>query len=162
MPTRVWRALGSSGCLQQRPTPACANGSFGVVFVGLRITEVNQHAVAHIFRYEAAEAAPSPQRTSGRPKSLPGGLQGPYAPIGPLSPLHPENITVTWRRSARSSGEGLGASDAVATSTEGTLPPASVRRTAIASSSLRRCPSDATPSSLQVPQPLGSRRPSCR
>ena len=66
-----------------------------------------------------------------------------------VEPTKSENITVTWRRSARSSGEALGALDVVAASAEGALPLASVRRAAIASSSLRRCPSAATPSSFR-------------
>ena len=66
-----------------------------------------------------------------------------------VEPTKSENITVTWRRSARSSGEALGALDVVATSAEGALPLASARRAAIASSSLRRCPSAATPSSFR-------------
>ena len=55
-------------------------------------------------------------------------------------PTKSENITVTWRRLARSSGWALGEFDAVATSAEGALPLASVRSAAIASRSLRRCP----------------------
>ena len=66
-----------------------------------------------------------------------------------VEPTKSENITVTWRRSARSSGEVLGGLGVVATSAEGALPLASVRRAAIASSSLRRCPSAATPSSFR-------------
>ena len=66
-----------------------------------------------------------------------------------VEPTRSENITVTWRRSARSSGKALGVLDVVAASAEGGLLPASARRVAMASSSLRRCPSDATPSSLR-------------
>ena len=66
-----------------------------------------------------------------------------------VEPTRSENITVTWRRSARSSGEALGALDPVATSAAGALPLASALRTAIASRSLRRCPSAATPSSFR-------------
>ena len=66
-----------------------------------------------------------------------------------VEPTKSENITVTWRRSARSSGGALGALDVVAASTEGALPLASLRRAAMASSSFRRCPSDATPSSFR-------------
>ena len=40
-----------------------------------------------------------------------------------VEPTKSENITVTWRRSARSSGETLGALGAVATSVEGALCP---------------------------------------
>ena len=66
-----------------------------------------------------------------------------------VEPTKSENITVTWRRSARSSGGALGALDVVAASTEGALPLASLRRAAMASSSFTRCPSDATPSSFR-------------
>jgi hypothetical protein len=48
-----------------------------------------------------------------------------------VEPTKSENITVTWRRSARSSGETLGLLGGVATSAEGALPPASVRRAAM-------------------------------
>ena len=43
-----------------------------------------------------------------------------------VEPTKSENITVTWRRSARSSGAALGALDVVAASAEGALPLASV------------------------------------
>src|SRR5580704_11120107 len=66
-----------------------------------------------------------------------------------VEPTKSENITVTWRRSARASGAALGALDAVATSAEAALPLASARRAAIASRSLRRCPNAATPSSFR-------------
>ena len=66
-----------------------------------------------------------------------------------VEPTKSENITVTWRRSARSSGCALGALDVVAASTEGVLPLASLRRAAMASSSFTRCPSDVTPSSFR-------------
>ena len=64
-----------------------------------------------------------------------------------VEPTKSENITVTWRRSARSLGGTLGAVDVVATSAEDDLARASVRRAAMASNNLRRCPSAATPSS---------------
>ena len=57
---------------------------------------------------------------------------------------------MTWRRSARSSGDSLRALGAVATSAEGALMPVSVRRAAMASRSLRRCPTAVTPSSFRV------------
>ena len=57
-----------------------------------------------------------------------------------VEPTRSENITVTWRRSARSSGWALGALDAVAASTEGALPLASLRRAAMASSSFTAVP----------------------
>ena len=66
-----------------------------------------------------------------------------------VEPTKSENITVTWRRSARSSGGALGALDVVAASTEGALPLASLRRAAMASSSFTRCPSAVTPSSFR-------------
>ena len=45
-----------------------------------------------------------------------------------VEPTKSENITVTWRRSARSSGEMLGALDVVAASAEGALPALSACR----------------------------------
>ena len=66
-----------------------------------------------------------------------------------VEPTKSENITVTWRRSARSSGGALGALDVVVASTDGALPLASLRRAAMASSSFTRCPNDATPSSFR-------------
>ena len=66
-----------------------------------------------------------------------------------VDPTRSENITVTWRRSARSSGCGLGALDVIAASIDGALGLASSRSAAIASSSLRRCPSAVTPSSFR-------------
>ena len=66
-----------------------------------------------------------------------------------VEPTKSENITVTWRRSARSSGRALGALDVIVAVTDGALPLASVRRAAMASSSFTRCPSDATPSSFR-------------
>ena len=57
MPTRVWRGAWVFRCAyssdQLQP---CAHGSLCVVLVRLRIAEVDQHAVAHVLRYEAAEA----------------------------------------------------------------------------------------------------------
>src|SRR5215469_5408234 len=58
----------------------------------------------------------APQRTSDRPKSLPAGLQGSMRAESAVDPTRSENITVTRRRSARSSGCGLRALDAVAAS----------------------------------------------
>ena len=34
----------------------CAHGSLGVVLMCLRIAEIDEHAVAHVFRDEATEA----------------------------------------------------------------------------------------------------------
>ena len=75
---------------------------------------------------------------------------GSIRPDSAVEPTKSENMTVTWRRSARSSGRALGALEVVAASTEVGLPFASLRRAAIASRSLRRCPTAVTPSSLRV------------
>src|SRR5262245_29655564 len=50
-----------------------------------------------------------------------------------VEPTKSENMTVTWRRSARSSGCALGVLDAVAASTGGASPLASLRRAAMVS-----------------------------
>ena len=58
MPTRVCSGAGVLSVghrrdqLQPRP-----HRPLGVILMGLRIAEINQHAVAHVFRHEAAEAA---------------------------------------------------------------------------------------------------------
>ena len=57
-----------------------------------------------------------------------------------VEPTRSLNITVTWRRSARSSGVTVGRAASV---------PA-LRKLAIASRSLRRCPTAVTPSSFRV------------
>jgi hypothetical protein len=67
-----------------------------------------------------------------------------------LEPTRSQNITGTWRRSARSSGDALGTAGVLAVSTEGGLPLPSFRRAAMASRSLRRCPTAVTPSSFRV------------
>ena len=57
MPTRVWsgawvfRALTAADQLQPGP-----HRPLGVVLVRLRIAEVHEHAIAHVLRYEPAEA----------------------------------------------------------------------------------------------------------
>ena len=55
-----------------------------------------------------------------------------------VEPTKSENITVTWRRSARSSGGALGALDVVVASPDGGLPLASLRRAAMVSRSFTR------------------------
>ena len=55
-----------------------------------------------------------------------------------VEPTKSENITVTWRRSVRSSGETLGALGTIAGSAEGSFTSASARRAATASRRLRR------------------------
>ena len=57
MPTRVCRAAWVFRCADCRDQlQPCAHRSLGVVLVSLRIAEVDQHAVAHVLRDEAAEA----------------------------------------------------------------------------------------------------------
>ncbi len=129
---------------QPRPdSPLC------VILVGLGIPEVDQDPVTHVLRYEPAKAL----------YGLCGALligrndlarsSGSMRADSAVEPTKSENITVTWRRSARSSGRGLGVLGAVAVSTEGTLRSASLCSAAIASSSLSRCPSAVTPSSFR-------------
>ena len=66
-----------------------------------------------------------------------------------VEPTKSENITVTWRRSARSSGEVLGAVEGATASFAVALAPRSARRAAMASSRMRRCPRAAIPSSFR-------------
>ena len=67
-----------------------------------------------------------------------------------VEPTRSENITVTWRRSARSSDRGLGVLDVVPASTEGAFPLASLPRAAMASSSLTAMPKRRDAKLLQV------------
>ena len=67
-----------------------------------------------------------------------------------VEPTKSENITVTWRRSARSSGEALGVLDEVAASAEGACALASLRRAAIASRSFTAMPECRDAKLLQV------------
>ena len=119
-----------------------------IIFMRLRITEIDQNAVAHVLRDEAAEAL------NGLCDALLVGRNdlaqvfGVHAGRQAVEPTRSENITVTWRRSARSSGRALGAVTAL-TLREEVFTLASLRRAAIASSNLRRCPSAATPSSFR-------------
>src|ERR1700730_8231269 len=60
-----------------------------------------------------------------------------------VEPTRSENITVTWRRAARSSGVALGGEDTA--SPEGSF----ARKAVMASRSLRRCPTIPTPKSFR-------------
>ena len=70
MPTRVCRGLGR----RERghridQLKAGPNRTLGVILMRLRIAEINQDAIAHIFRDEARRSgARSRRRTSDRPK----------------------------------------------------------------------------------------------
>ena len=58
MPTRVCRGaldLGAPTCTQLISSPA-SHRPLGVVLVGLRIAEIDEDAIAHVLRHEAAEA----------------------------------------------------------------------------------------------------------
>src|SRR6478672_8744256 len=57
-----------------------------------------------------------------------------------VEPTKSENITVTWRRSARSSGCALGVLDVLAAAMEGVLPLSSLRRAAMAIEQLEPMP----------------------
>jgi hypothetical protein len=117
--------------------------------LGLGIPEVDQNTIAHVLRNEPAEALHALGNTLLIGRDNPRRSSGSMRAERAVEPTRSENITVTWRRSARSSRGALGAVDAVATSSEGALPLAEVLRAAMVSSSLRRCPSAATPSSFR-------------
>ena len=57
MPMRVCRAAWVFRATHSRnQLQPCADGPLGVVLVSVRIPEVDQNPVAHVLRYEAAEA----------------------------------------------------------------------------------------------------------
>ena len=116
-------------CDQLQPR---AHGALCVVLVCLGITKVDQHPVAHVLRYEATKA------TNGLRNALLVGRNDLAQIFRVGEPDKSENITVTWRRSARSSGCVLGARDMVVVSADGALPLASPRRAAMASRSFTR------------------------
>ena len=74
--------------------------------MGLRIAEINEHTIAHVLRYETAEATHGlgdaflVGRNDSRRSS--GSMRAESA----VEPTKSENITVTWRRSAVSWGFG--------------------------------------------------------
>ena len=67
-----------------------------------------------------------------------------------VEPTRSENITVTWRRSARSSGCALGALDVVAASTEWRLTARVVTQSSDGIEQLEPVPDAVTPSSFRV------------
>ena len=67
-----------------------------------------------------------------------------------VEPTKSENITVTWRRSARSSGGALGPLGVVVGALGDPAALVSPRSAAMASNSFTRCPIEATPSSFSV------------
>ena len=54
--TRLQGRVGLQSTYSSDQLQPCAHGPLCVVLVGLRIAEVDQHPVAHVLRYEAAEA----------------------------------------------------------------------------------------------------------
>src|SRR5262249_44229284 len=85
------------------------------------------------------------RQKSGTPDKL---LRSLRLSRGPLPP-YPRGGPALRQSAARSSGCALEALDVVAASTEGVLPLPSLRKAAMASRSLRRCPNDVTPSSFR-------------
>ena len=54
--TRLQGRVGLQSTYRSDQLQPCAHGPLCVVLVGLRVAEVDQHPVAHVLRYEAAEA----------------------------------------------------------------------------------------------------------
>ena len=65
MPTRVCRAPWVFRSLTLRPTQPRGHGLFSVIFMRLRITEVDQDAVAHVLRDRSRLVAQSPRFDQG-------------------------------------------------------------------------------------------------
>ena len=101
MPTRVcrgdWDFNSTHRCDQFQPRPY---RPLCVVLMGLRIAEVHQHAVAHVLRYEPAEAL----HGLGDALLIGGNDLAEVLRVhtrrSAVEPTRSENITVTWRRSA--------------------------------------------------------------
>ena len=72
--------------------------------MGLRIAEIDQHAVAHVFRHKAAEAANRLGDAFLIGRNDLAKSSGSMRAESAVEPTRSENITVTWRRSAESGG----------------------------------------------------------
>ena len=83
--------------------------AFGVVFMGLRIAEIGQHAVAHVFGDEAAVRSDrDPRSNGGRRATISRMSSGSSRAAIAVEPTRSQNITVSWRRSAASEAGGTG------------------------------------------------------
>src|SRR5262249_54878341 len=112
-------------------------GPLSVVLMGFGIAEIYEDAVAHVVRDEPPEGT----------HSLCNAFLVGRSDLAEVFRVHARRqcrradqvgkLTVTWRRSARSSDCALGVLDAVAAPKDGVLPLASLRRAAIASRSFR-------------------------
>ena len=145
IPTRAWSL---TDLTSRRPTASIdaqpgPDRPLGIVLMRLRVAEIDQHAVAHVLGDKAVE---------------PGDDLGDGAVIGAddlaqilgieprrsaVEPTRSQNITVSCRRSA-SAGAGASRGAAVAAAAGASAPSA-----AMASSSLRRWPTEVTPSSIR-------------
>ena len=123
------------------PLPVHPHRPLAVVLVGLRIAEIDQHAVAHVFRHEAIETAHGVGYASLIGRMTSRKSSGSMRAESAVEPTRSKNITVTWRRSAVSwvfGSVNAGCGDV------GAAPASST----IAANIFRRCPSE-TPSSLR-------------
>jgi hypothetical protein len=93
----------------------------------LGIAEVDQRAVAQVLGDEPSETLNSLRHTLLIGRNDPLRSSGSMRADSAVEPTKSENITVTWRRSARSSGEALGALGVVAASADEALLPVSPR-----------------------------------
>src|SRR6516162_429766 len=111
----------------------------GVVLMGLGVAKVDKCAIAQILRHETAKTTHSFRDALLVVRNdFARGSSGSIRAESAVEPTKSENITVTWRRSARSSGAALVAAGAVFSSLEGPRSLASLRRAAMASSSFTR------------------------
>jgi hypothetical protein len=129
------------GGYQLKPGP---HRPLGVIFMRLRVAEVDKDTIAHVLRYEPAEAHGLGDAFLIGRYDLAQVLRVPCGFDSAVEPTRSENITVTWRRSARP----LVAST-VAEAGGAAISLLSARNAAIASRSLRRCPRAVTPSSFR-------------
>jgi hypothetical protein len=88
----------------------------------------DQHAVSHVLRDEPSKAAHGLREALLVGRDTSRRSSGSIRVDSAVEPTKSENITVTWRRSARSSGCALWVLDLVAPSTEGVLTAPVARR----------------------------------
>jgi hypothetical protein len=134
--TRVFRPSTRLPTLALGALPPC------VVLVSLRVSKVDHRP---ILRFEAAEALRGLRDALLIGRNDLAGSSGSIRADSAVEPTKLENITVTWRRSARSSGRALLVLDVIAASTKGVY---RSRRHA-APQSQAACPTAGTPDSFR-------------
>ena len=82
------------------------HGALGVVFVGLRVTEIGEHTFAHIFADETAAALDPIRAAAMVGAEILRMSSGSSLADMAVEPTRSQKITVSWRRSAASAAGG--------------------------------------------------------